>query len=192
MTPDQTARAIYLGLLAVAIGGSFIIANRANMGKMIQHAAIWVLIFIGTIGAIGLWQDISDDVTGRQTIAADGTIEVPRSIDGHYYLALDINGVPVEFVVDTGATDIVLTRDDAARIGFDPDALSYSGRASTANGLVSLAPVRLDQVALGPVTDRGVSAVVNQGQMDASLLGMTYLSRFDRFEISGDRLVLAR
>ena len=102
-------------------------------------------------------------------------MEVPRAFDGHYYLTLDLNGVPVDFVVDTGATDMVLTRADAARIGLDPDALAYTGVAGTANGQVRTARVRLDEVSLGGILDRNLPASVNEGVMDTSLLGMSYL-----------------
>ena len=123
----------------------------------------------------------------------DGTvIEVPRAPDGHYYLIMEINEVPVRFVVDTGASDMVLAEQDAIRAGVDMDRLIFSGRALTANGMVETAPVRLDQVALEGVVDTGVRAVVNAGQMEESLLGMAYLDRFDRIAIADGQLVLTR
>ena len=192
MTTDQTMRAIYLGLLALAIGGSFLAANRQNLGKTLQHALIWGLIFVGMIGAIGLWEDIQRNVSPRQAMISDSEIEVPRSADGHYYLVLDINDVPVRFVVDTGASQVVLTQEDASRVGVDTGRLNYLGSASTANGVVRTAPVTLDKVALGQMIDTRLQAVVNEGAMEDSLLGMEYLSRFSRIEIAGDRLVLVR
>lgn len=182
----------YLMLLGAAIGGSYIVANRSNLGKMAQQAAIWVLIFIGVIGAYGLWGDISNDVNNRQAIVSDTRVEVPRSFDGHYYLTLEINDTPVRFVIDTGASQVVLSQEDARRVGLDPAALDYLGSASTANGVVRTAPVVLDQVSLGAVEDRNLRAVVNGGQMEDSLLGMTYLGLYDRIEITNDQLVLNR
>jgi aspartyl protease family protein len=192
MTTDQTMQLVYLVLLGAAIGGSFIMAGRSNMGKMAQQAAIWALIFVGVIAAYGLWEDVSNDVNPRQAIISDSTVEVPRSPDGHYYLRLDINDTPVDFVIDTGASQIVLTQDDAARIGIDLATLRYTGSASTANGIVRTAPVILNNISLGGITDSGIAAVVNGGDMDASLLGMTYLGLYDRIEITGGQLVLDR
>lgn len=182
----------YLVLLGAAIGGSAIVAGRSNMGKMAQQAAIWALIFIGVIGAYGLWEDISNDVNPRQSFVDATTVEIPRSPDGHYYLTLQINDTPVDFVVDTGASQIVLSQLDAERIGIDPASLRYSGSANTANGIVRTAPVVLDQIALGDMVELGLPAVVNGGAMDASLLGMTYLGLYDRIEISNGVLVLNR
>ncbi|MBO6601859.1 MULTISPECIES: retropepsin-like aspartic protease family protein [Paracoccaceae] len=193
MSGDQIASFIYLGLFGTVIAGYFLVANRHQMGKMAQQAAIWVFIFLGAIVAVGVWGDIRGTVLPRQSTALDGAvIEVPRAPDGHYYLMLDINETPVRFVVDTGASDMVLTRQDAVRVGVDMDRLVFSGRAMTANGLVETAPVRLDQVALGGVVETDVPAVVNSGAMAESLLGMTYLNRFDRIEITGGELVLTR
>ena len=98
----------------------------------------------------------------------------------------------MDFIVDTGATQVVLSQRDAKRIGLDPDGLRYSGMARTANGTVRTAPVTLDRVGLEGMIDRNVSAVVNEGAMDGSLLGMSYLRRFGRIEIAGNQLVLER
>ena len=86
----------------------------------------------------------------------------------------------------------MLTQKDADRVGLATDALTYLGRANTANGEVRTAFVKLDQITLGTVTDRDVAAVVNQGTMEQSLLGMGYLQRWGRIEISGGQLILTR
>jgi aspartyl protease family protein len=192
MDGDSIARLAFLGLLVAAIGGSFLMQNRARMGEVARGAAIWALIFLGTLAAIGLWSDIRDEVAPRQAMVDATTVEVPRGRDGHYYLTLLVNEVPVIFVVDTGATDMVLSQRDARAVGLDPDNLAYLGTAQTANGLVRTASVRLDSVELGDIRDTGLRAVVNEGQIDASLLGMGYLGLFDRIEITGGKLVLTR
>ena len=192
MSTDQIMQLTYLVLLAAAIGGSAIVAGRSNMGKMAQQAAIWALIFVGVIGAYGLWEDVSGNVNPRQSIVSDGVVAVPRSGDGHYYLTLEVNAEPIRFVIDTGASQVVLSQRDAARIGIDPASLTYSGMANTANGAVRTAPVLLEEVALGGMTDRNIRAVVNAGAMDESLLGMTYLGRYARIEIANNELVLHR
>ena len=192
MSTDQIMQMTYLVLLGAAIGGSAIVAGRSNMGKMAQQAAIWALIFVGVIGAYGLWEDISRDVNPRQALIDTDTIAVPRGTDGHYHLTLDINGTPIGFIVDTGASQVVLSQRDAARVGLDPADLRYSGSANTANGVVRTAPVVLNQVTLEGIADRGVRAVVNGGEMDTSLLGMTYLGLYERIEITNGELVLTR
>ena len=182
----------YLVLLAAAIGGSAIVAGRNQWGKMAQQAAIWALIFVGVIAAYGLWDDLRNDVAPRQALIDGGAVAVPRSPDGHYHLTLTVNDRPVRFIVDTGASQIVLSRQDAVAVGIDPDDLTYSGIAFTANGTVRTAPAVLGAVALEGIVDRNLPAVVNAGDMDASLLGMTYLRLFSRIEIADETLVLTR
>uniref|UniRef100_UPI004047C8C9 retropepsin-like aspartic protease family protein n=2 Tax=Yoonia sp. TaxID=2212373 RepID=UPI004047C8C9 len=192
MSPDQTANLIYLSVLGGALLLSYLLASRMNLGKTLQQAGIWVLIFMGAIAVIGMWSDIQNTLMPKQAMIGENTIVLPRERDGHYYLTLDVNGVPVNFVVDTGATQVVLTQQDAARIGIDVGALAYLGSANTANGTVRTAAVRLDTVSLGTMRDTRVRAVVNDGQMDGSLLGMTYLSRFDSITIKDNQLILTR
>ncbi|MBF9059127.1 TIGR02281 family clan AA aspartic protease [Rhodobacterales bacterium HKCCSP123] len=193
MTGEQIGSLAYLLLLGAVIAGWHLVANRRQMGKLAQQAAIWIFIFLGAIVAAGLWSDIRDTVAPRQAIMQDGAqVVVPMQHDGHFYLTLEVNGTPVRFVVDTGATEMVLSAEDAMRVGLSPEALVFSGRAFTANGTVETAPVMLQTVALGGVVDEGVRAVVNSGDLGESLLGMSYLRRFDRIEISGGQLVLER
>ncbi|PWK60435.1 retropepsin-like aspartic protease family protein [Roseicyclus mahoneyensis] len=193
MTGDQIGSMIYLLLLGTVIAGWYLVANRRQLGRVAQHAAIWVFIFLGAIVAVGMWTDVRDTVAPRQTLMQDGAqVVIPMAPDGHFYLTLELNGVPVRFVVDTGASEMVLSAEDAARIGISQDALVFSGRALTANGQVATAPVRIETVALGPHVDTGVRAVVNGGDLFESLLGMSYLRRFDRLEIAGGRMVLER
>lgn len=193
MQDFETAHLIYLIVLGLAVVFWFVAQNREKLGTVVQQALIWGLIFIGVIAAYGLWDDIQPVGQFSQKIAADGDrIELPRHDDGHYYLTAKVNGAPVTFVVDTGATDIVLNEDDARKAGLDPDDLAYVGRALTANGEVRTAPVRLDSIEVGPIRDTGVVAVVNEGALDQSLLGMSYLQRYSNIQIAEGRLVLTR
>lgn len=186
-------RLTYLALLGGALLLWFFTQNRQSLGKTVQMVMAWVFIFIGVIAVVGLWDDIRSTVgTTPQLAVAGDVIEVPRSFDGHYYLPMLVNGKPVTFLVDTGASQIVLSPRDAKRVGIDPDSLNFVGRAATANGLVRTAPVRLDSLELGPIADRNVSAWVNEGDMDRSLLGMDYLQHFSNIQFADGRMILSR
>ena len=191
MDQETTGRLLYLVLLLAAVGGYVIVEFRKRMGQTLRTAAAWGLIFIGVMAGYGLWNDLRTDIAPRQMVAEGGTVEVPRAADGHYYLTLTVNGTPVQFLADTGATSMVLSSADARRLGIDPDGLVYVGRAQTANGTVATARVSLETVELGPYRDDGFDAWVNRGEMDASLLGMEYLSLYS-VEITGNRMILRR
>ncbi len=192
MDGDDLARAAYLGLLLVAVGGYFLVENRARLGQMARFAALWGLIFVGAIAAIGLWDDIAGDVNPKQASFAGGRVDVPVAPDGHFYLILSLDGTDVRFMIDTGASDMVLTERDAQRIGINTETLAYFGRAQTANGTVATAPVRIGTVKLGEILDTDIPAQVNGGDLDISLLGMSYLRRFEKLEIAGKTLSLVR
>ncbi|WP_371154429.1 TIGR02281 family clan AA aspartic protease [Jannaschia sp. 2305UL9-9] len=195
MDGDSIATLVKLAILLIVIGGSVLLMFRGRVGQALQQAAIWFFIFVGAVLAYGVWDDVSQIATPRQSVITDGEavmVEVPRERDGHYHLTLDINGVDIPFIIDTGATDLVLTRQDAESVGLIAEDLRFFGRAMTANGSVETAAVRLDEVSLGGVVDRNVPAVVNGGEMRQSLLGMSYLQQFGRIEIENNRLRLIR
>lgn len=193
MSDMDYGRLIYLVLLLVAVGSWVFVQNRQTLSKTVQSFAIWAFLFIGVIAAYGLWGDIRQTVLPQQSVMVDqGRVEVPMAPDGHYYLTLSLNGEPVNFLVDTGASQVVLSRKDALRAGIDTESLAYMGRAQTANGEVRTAATKVDEMSLGGITDRNVRVWVNSGEMDKSLLGMGYLQRWSRIEIQNNALVLIR
>ncbi|THD82971.1 TIGR02281 family clan AA aspartic protease [Aliigemmobacter aestuarii] len=191
MDEFDIGRLAYLLILLVAVGGWVMVEYRGRIGFALRSAMAWGLIFLGVLAGYGLWSDISRTVMPMQQVRQDGSIEVPRGSDGHYHLTLTIDGTEIPFLVDTGATNVVLSQADARRLGIDPETLPYMGLAETANGTVRTAAVTLSDVALPPFHDPSLRAYVTDGQMDGSLLGMDYLGRF-RIEIAGDRMILTR
>ncbi|MQQ07338.1 TIGR02281 family clan AA aspartic protease [Epibacterium sp. SM1979] len=193
MPSFDIAHLIYLVVLLIAVLFWFVAQNRQSMNQTLQQVVIWVFIFIGVIAGYGLWEDIRGDLVPQQSLHADGdSLMLPRARDGHYYLTAEVDGVPVQFLVDTGASQVVLSLEDAARIGYPADELVFHGRASTANGEVRTAMVRLDEFVVDGFHDKNVRAWVNEGALEQSLLGMSYLQRWSRIEIRDNALVLTR
>ena len=189
---DSFARLAYLALLLIAVGGFLLVELRERPGKTLRMAAAWGLIFLGAIALAGLWPDIRNAISPEARMLDGNRIEVPVGNDGHYHLTAQVNDVSVRFVIDTGASSIALGPRDAERVGIDPANLAYIGEAQTANGTVQTAPVRLDSVAIGDIRDEGVPAMVLRTDLDQSLMGMSYLSRFARVSIEAGRLILER
>lgn len=187
------AQAVYLVVLGCALLVGLFSMYRSRPGTAARHAAIWVLIFAGAVLLYGFKDELERQLMPQvaQQVDAD-TVALTRARDGHFVAELGVEGTPVTALVDTGATDFVLTQADARRIGLDPDDLAYTRRAMTANGMVTGAPVRLSEVTLGPFTLTNVPAVVNGGELHVSLLGMAVLDRFAGFEVRGERMLLHR
>lgn len=193
----QIERLVYLAILGTLLVSFALVYRQVGIGRMLQQVILWVLIILGLAAAYGLWKDAMSGaaVTTLQQTTGEG-LELRRGRDGHFHLTLTITGPsggtpkPVRFIVDTGASDLVLSRADAAALGFGPGDLAFLGTARTANGTVRTAQVRLDRVRIGDTEQRNVRALVNEGELHVSLLGMAYLSRFSRIEMTRDRLLL--
>lgn len=190
--PDTIARVIYFVLLLCFLV-SFFAWRRGQIGRRLRDLLVWVLIFAMVIIAYGFRDVLREQLFPAAMVQVSGdTIELRRGSDGHFHATLEVNGVPIRFMVDTGASGIVLARRDAEKIGLDPDALAYLGTAQTANGRVATAGIRLGLVRLGSFTDTNVPAMVTEGGLGSSLLGMSYLDRFANIAISGDTMTLTR
>jgi aspartyl protease family protein len=115
---------------------------------------------------------------------------IAKSSDGHYWAQGQVDGHAVRFLVDTGATAVALTQDDAKRLGFDPAHLDYSYSVITADGKARAAPIKLASIAVAGARVDDVQAYVIEKGLETSLLGMTYLGRLSRFEATPTSLIL--
>ena len=185
-----------LGWIAL-IGASVVTFAHANPRGALRHAAIWAAIILVLVGLYAFKDDaafIGQRMLGAfsptQGTVRDGTISFPAGPDGHFRIQAMVNGSRVTFMVDTGATDIVLAPRDARRIGIDPDSLEFNQFAETANGTVRGAAIRLDSLSVGPIAMNQVPATVNGADMSESLLGMAFLSRLHGWRVENSELTL--
>lgn len=190
MDGDTTARLIYLALLGAAVGAWAMAEMRGNLHGALRYLVIWGLIAVGLVAGYGLWQDFGAVETGQQS-EDKNAVTLPRGEDGHFTARVLVEGQEILFLVDTGASEVVLSLADAIRLGFDPARLSYDVTAETAGGPVQLARVTLGEVKLGPFRDRDLVAYVNEAAMAQSLLGMSYLRQFT-IAVEGREMRLAR
>ena len=109
---------------------------------------------------------------------------------GHFYLDAEVNGTPVHFLVDTGATLVSLSPQDARAVGLAPEQLNFSAVTSTANGTARAAPLKLRSLRLGQFEVEDVPAVVMEQPMGVSLLGLSFLNRLEGYSIRDGRLTL--
>jgi aspartyl protease family protein len=120
-----------------------------------------------------------------------GKVELTAGASGHYHADAEINGRPIEVMVDTGATLVALTYEDAERAGLRLKPSDFTRAMSTANGITKVAPVTLERVSIGPITVRDVAAAVSEeGKLRTTLLGMSFLGRLERVDIRSGRLIL--
>ena len=146
-----------------------------------------------TYGQPGVGPDLrpAQVVTDAATGPARGSdAQVSKAADGHYWAEAAVNGRAVRLLVDTGATAVALTAEDAQRLGFDPKALNYNYGVATANGQAHAARIKLASVSVAGAEVQNVDALVIDRGLQTSLLGMTYLGRLSQFEATPTALIL--
>ena len=124
-------------------------------------------------------------------VEGEQSVRIRKRSDGHFIVRMQVNGIPLSMLVDTGASTVVLKPADAQKLGIDPERLRYSVPVQTANGTTYAAHVRLRTLTLGPINLTDVDALVAKpGALKENLLGMSFLSRLRSYEFSGDYLTL--
>lgn len=117
---------------------------------------------------------------------------IRRESDGHFWTRAEVNGSSFNFLVDTGASVIALTRKDARRLRIDLDALVYDNRVTTAGGTVMSASILLETVRIGNVELENIEAIVMEEEdlLQDSLLGMSFLGKLYSYEFKGNTLII--
>lgn len=202
---DDTIRFAAYALWLVLIGSALVMHIGRRPIAALRNIAIWAMIGFVLVAGYSYrhelnsaWLDVRARVTGELVpgrgteIGVDG-IRFNAGRDGHFHVEAEVDGEVVSFVVDTGASDIVLAPQDARRLGFDVERLDYSRIYETANGIVRAAPVQLDEVVIGPIRLENLRASVNEAPLSTSLLGMSFLKRLSGgYEVRNDTLTLWR
>lgn len=193
MTNDVQLGSLYLLMAMVLILGT-LMARRERWARLATFGLMWVAIF----GAGFLLLTFRDDlgyVAQRLKAEATGNpvvmgkeLRIPMAIDGHFWIEGSLNGLPVKFLVDSGATMTTIGRDTAAEAG-----ISVSDRRNqvvrTGSGMLRVATARADSLAIGPIERRQVGLHVADNE-DLNVLGMNYLSSLDRWGVEGRWLIL--
>jgi aspartyl protease family protein len=197
---DQFGSLIYYLLIGAAIAATVVALYRGKLSKALRDAGLWLLIMALLIVGYTMRRDLNHLgqrvfatlVPGYGVSSADGrTLEFTAGPDGHFLISGSVDGTPVTFVADTGATTVLLSFEDAMHAGIDVESLRFRAPVQTANGLAMTAPYRIRSLATGDINRSNVQALIAQpGLINTSLLGMSYLGRLSSFEVRGDRLIL--
>jgi aspartyl protease family protein len=165
----------------------------------LQAAAFWLLVLLLLVAGYAYRFELSDVanrvvgvvVPGATLTGRGGEVVISRRPDGSFLVRGQANGRDLRLIFDTGASTVVLTAEDAARLGIRPSDLEYSVTVSTANGRTQAAPVIIGQLVVGDITARDVRGLVARpGALGVNLLGMSFLERLSSYEVRGDQLIL--
>ncbi|MBP7709963.1 MAG: TIGR02281 family clan AA aspartic protease [Rickettsiales bacterium] len=187
----------YLAIILVVMLSSLFSRGMA-FGKIFKYLAIWSavgLVFVALYSYRFEFADFKTRIAGEINptsvrVSDSGELEINLAQDGHFYIDVTINNMPVRFMIDTGASDIVMSLKEAKRLGIDLKKLTFNKPYQTANGTSWGASVTLEKVEVGNAVFHDVSASINNADMGTSLLGMSFLRKFKKYEFYRNRLVL--
>lgn len=199
---DAFARAAYMGIWGVVLAAG-LLGSGIRLSDFARNMAVWAVIILALVAGYQYRYDLQD-VASRVTAGlvpgspisgrgADGslTVTLAKSASGHFEVGGRVNGARVHFLVDTGASSVVLSQEDAERAGIDTSALSYSVPVMTANGTANAANIRIASLKIGDIERNHIRAMVTkEGLMTGSLLGMNFLQTLGGFTVRGDELIM--
>ena len=197
---DRFGHIAYLSALLILVTGGFWHSFKDRMSENLRALAIWAAI--GAVVVAGYaYKEQAREVgatmrgalrPGTALGGAGGEVTITRNADGDFSVLAAINDrTEQRFAFDTGASTVVLTAENAARLGITPAESEFNAKVSTANGTTVTAPILLDSITIGPITERRVNAMVSRpGDLSDNLLGQSFLARLPSYEVRGDRLVL--
>jgi aspartyl protease family protein len=185
-------------VVLVIAGAVALMLFRERFAQALTAALFWVALALILVVGYSYRFELHDVAERVMAELAPGhattqgrTVQVARAANGDFAVSAQINGARVLMVLDTGASSVVLTREDAKAAGLPLEVLNYSVSIDTANGRTQAAPVTLDRLAIGGLVEHSIAALVAQpGQLKVSLLGMSFLNRLQSWEVRGDRLLL--
>ncbi|MGF1651147.1 MAG: TIGR02281 family clan AA aspartic protease [Hyphomicrobiaceae bacterium] len=191
--------------LLIIVGSGVLGSYSGRMTQALRDAVTWIAIALVLVIAYSfrddlrpLYERVASELAPPGTAinvagetGEERAVRVRKRANGHFVVQAEINGTSVSMLVDTGASSVVLSADDARAIGLDPSSMSYNVSVSTANGIAYAAPVRLPAVSVSGIRREGIQALIAQpGALNQSLLGMSFLRHLKSYGVSGDFLTL--
>lgn len=199
VSAESFGMAAYVAAFGAMAAAMFANALREDWRTTVQGVVFWTAATLILVAGYSYRQELTGVATrvagdlapGLVSVGPTGEVTVTRGRDGSFRLQATLGGAQARFVFDTGASTVVLTPETARAAGIDMARLSYSAVVSTANGRTTAAPVTLPSLAIGPIVERDVRALVaREGALFENLLGMSFLDRLASYQVEGDRLIL--
>ncbi len=197
---DDQMNLLYLLALVTFVSSSLLFVRIINFGEFIRNLSLWLLI--ASILIIGYTMQnelkeipkrvISEIFSNHPVSISDQEIILSADELGHFNVIGKVNGKRVNFLIDTGATSIVLSPKHANKIGINKNNLNFNIPVQTANGTTRSARYKIQSLTIGHITLKDLTVHVNQAEMDKSLLGMTFLNKLKSFRVEGRNMILKK
>ena len=158
---------------------------------------VWILIFVA-VSLIYVYRSAISDILEDMKlhlfpgyiVEKEKVIQVARNKDNHFYLPIKVNGVTLNFLVDSGATNVSLNKESAIKVGIDISKLDFIHDSYTANGISKHAVTTVNELSLGGHKLRNFQVSVTSGDLDTPLLGMSFLTTMSSIQVREDIMFL--
>lgn len=193
---DQAVHFLYLVGVLVLVASALMV-RRIPLAQGLKMFAAWVLIFLAAFVAFALKDDfialgerVLQEARGPSIPVQQGdTLRVRQAGDGHFWVDATLNGAPVRFLIDSGATTTSISSATARRAGIAPSG-GFPAVVQTANGTITVQRGRADRVAVGTIVREDLAVHISDGFGETNVLGMNFLSSLSGWGVEGDWLVL--
>ena len=195
-TPKSTLLMVALGALVVGWIGAFMIRRKVPLGRLVRFSSTFVLVGVMAVIVIQIARldprfDVAVAGLGLpEQVVEGGETRVALAPDGHYWLRAKVNGVPAEFLVDTGATLTAISSDTARKAGIKPRSDRFPIQMGTANGTVQVPLATIDELRFGNVAARGLDTVIAPNLGETNVIGMNLLTRLAEWRVRDNVLIL--
>ena len=167
------------------------------LGQTVKMALAWLAIFAAVFvlflfrdEARAIWNRATNELSGTAPVVVGQSVRIKKSDDGHFHVRASVNGKPIEFLIDSGATTTTLSAAAAANAGVEPSG-GFAVMVRTANGMVEAQRAEIALLTIGPITQANAPALIGGGEMgDTNLLGMSFLSSLKSWRVEEGQLVL--
>jgi aspartyl protease family protein len=186
------------GVVCILLLLSSLAARRLPLGYVAKAAFAWIAIFAALFAIFSfrfefkaVWERVKADISGTAGQSVSGEkITIRRQDDGHYWLQLDVNGKPVRFMIDSGATTTAVNASTARETGIEVDADGYPVFLSTANGRVTAQRGIIQSFKIGTHEIGQHNVVVSESFGDTNVLGMNFLDSMQSWKVEGNVMTL--
>ena len=193
MTNDTMLGGLYIVIALTLVIGT-LISRREPIAKLLVIALAWLAVFGAGFVLFTFRDDLSylgqrlqAEATG-EPVQVGNTLRIPMAMDGHFWVDAVVNGQPVKFLVDSGATMTTVDQETAQRTGIAIDPLRTQV-VRTGNGMIRVAAGRADNISIGDIRREGVGLHITE-RAEINVLGMNFLSSLNRWGVEGRWLVL--
>ncbi len=197
MNSGDSASLIW-GVMMVILLISSLAARRLPFGQVAKMSLAWIAIFAGLFALFSfrnefnfIWERVKSDIAGTANQKLVGKeLRLVRDDNGHFNVRTKVNGQPVDFLVDTGATTTAMSIESARDAGVQVDISDIPMIVSTANGNAKSWRAKISNFDVAGIQIKDHNVLVGEGLRDINLLGMNFLNSLSSWKVEGNEMIL--